>query len=132
MKKLFILLFPFIVFANEYIFAASWQDGFCATHPQKYECKDEYKYFTIHGLWPKNKNCHTNKKLKLPPPLWKNLKIYMPSNYLIKHEWKKHGICYSKDPIIYFSDNIYLIQQIIKILNYFLIKIKIKLYLNKN
>jgi ribonuclease T2 len=113
MKKLLFLLFPFLVFANQYIFSASWQKGFCKTTYAK-ECKytKNYDYFTIHGLWPKKKNCYGIKKFRLPKPLWIELKHYMPSTSLIHHEWKKHGTCYSKDPVVYFSDSLYLIQKI--------------------
>jgi len=111
MKKLLFLLLPFIVFAKEYIFAASWQDGYCAINHTR-ECNREYNYFTIHGLWPKKQNCNGVKHFRLPKPLWDSLKTYMPSSKLIYHEWRKHGRCYSKDPIVYFSDSLYLIQKI--------------------
>jgi len=113
MKKLLFLLLPFFLFANENILALSWQKSFCKIH-HKPECKysKHYDYFTIHGLWPKKKNCSGIKHFRLPKPLWENLKHYMPSTSLIKHEWRKHGTCYSKDPVIYFSDLLYLAQSV--------------------
>ena len=122
MKKLLFLLLPFLLFANENILALSWQKSFCKIHHTP-ECKysKNYDYFTIHGLWPKQKNCDGIQHFRLPKHLWSTLKKYMPSTKLIKHEWRKHGTCYSKDPIIYFSDTIYLTQTInnSKILEYF-------------
>ena len=114
MKKLFLSLFlPIALFASEAILALSWQKSFCKLHHTP-ECKysKNYDYFTIHGLWPKKQNCAGIKTFRLPKPLWESLKKYMPSTKLIKHEWRKHGTCYSKDPIIYFSDTLYLAQTI--------------------
>jgi len=122
MKKLLFLLLPFLLFANQVILALSWQKSFCKLHHYP-ECRysKNYDYFTIHGLWPKKQNCAGIKKFRLPKPLWQNLKHYMPSTKLIHHEWQKHGRCYSKDPIIYFSDALYLTQTInnSKILEFF-------------
>jgi len=122
MKKLLFLLLPLFLLSNQNILALSWQKSFCKLH-HKPECKysKDYDYFTIHGLWPKQKNCNGIKNFRLPKPLWQNLKHFMPSTKLIKHEWRKHGVCYSKDPIIYFSDTLYLTQTINNspILNFF-------------
>ena len=105
MKKLLLLLTPFILFASQAILALSWQKGFCKTH-YAYECKytKNYDYFTIHGLWPKKQNCYGTKVIRLPKSLYLELKEYMPSKKLMFHEWKKHGTCYSKKPVKYFSD----------------------------
>ena len=113
MKKLLFLLLPLFLLANEAILALSWQKSFCKLHNYP-ECKysKNYDYFTIHGLWPKKQNCNGVKHFRLPKPLWESLKKYMPSTKLIKHEWRKHGTCYSKDPVIYFSDTLYLAQTI--------------------
>jgi ribonuclease T2 len=117
MRKLLFLIVPFILFAKEYIFAASWQNGYCATH-QARECHKQYNYFTIHGLWPTKKNCNY-KPLKVAKNLWNTLKIYMPSTKLIYHEWKKHGRCYIGDANRYFADSIYLIKKINEIFGEF-------------
>jgi len=105
MKKLLFLLLPFLLLGNQNILALSWQKSFCKLH-NKPECKysKNFDYFTIHGLWPKQQNCRGVQNFRLPKPLWITLKKYMPSTKLIKHEWRKHGTCYSKDPIVYFSD----------------------------
>jgi ribonuclease T2 len=113
MKKLLLLLVPFILFASQAIFAVSWQKSFCKINHSP-ECKysKNYDYFTIHGLWPKKQNCNGIKHIRLPKPLWIELKNYMPSTRLIHHEWRKHGTCYTKDPNIYFSDMLFLIKTI--------------------
>jgi len=137
MKKLLFLLLPFMLFASEAILALSWQKSFCKlNHTPECRYSKNYDYFTIHGLWPKKKNCNGIKHFRLPKPLWENLKKYMPSTKLIHHEWRKHGTCYSQDPIIYFSDTLYLTQQInnSKILEFFRLnkgKIITKQALNK-
>jgi len=110
----YLLIFSFFItslFAD--IFAASYQKDFCKIHHTK-ECKfsKNWDYFTIHGLWPKKKNCSGIKHFRLSHNLWEELKIYMPSNYLKKHEWLKHGRCYTKEPEIYFKDMLILIKQV--------------------
>ena len=105
---------------DSYVFALSWQRGFCAGHPDKPECKAAKKQpymsanFTLHGLWPNKKSCGINygfcgeqKKVSggfcnYPPvPMdetaFKQLEIVMPSaaagTCLQRHEWYKHGTC---------------------------------------
>lgn len=100
------------IFANM-IFSASYQKDFCKVNYQK-ECKfsKNWDYFTIHGLWPKKQNCYGVKHFRLSRNLWDELKIYMPSNYLKKHEWMKHGRCYTNNPETYFKDMVILIKQL--------------------
>jgi ribonuclease I len=107
-----VMLFISSIFANM-IFSASYQKDFCKVNYQK-ECKfsKNWDYFTIHGLWPKKENCAGVKHFRLSKDLWNELKIYMPSNYLKKHEWAKHGRCYSHNPEVYFRDMVILIKQI--------------------
>ena len=104
-------LFISSLFAD--IFAASYQKDFCKVNYTK-ECRysKNWDYFTIHGLWPKKENCYGIKHFRLSSELWNALKIYMPSNYLKKHEWLKHGRCYSKNPEVYFRDMLILIKQV--------------------
>ena len=122
MKKLLFLLLPLFVLAQQLILALSWQKSFCKVHHIP-ECKytKNIDYFTIHGLWVKKTNCYGKLHFRLPKPLWKTLKKYMPSTKLIHHEWKKHGTCYSKNAITYFSDTLYLTQKVnnSKILDFF-------------
>jgi ribonuclease T2 len=106
------MLFVSSIFANM-IFSASYQKDFCKVNFQK-ECRfsKNWDYFTIHGLWPKKQNCAGIKHFRLSRDLWNELKIYMPSNYLKKHEWMKHGRCYTYNPEIYFKDMVILIKQV--------------------
>ena len=114
MKKIFLLLFPLFLLAKESaILALSWMNSYCAIN-KTYECRhrSEFSYnnFTIHGLWPKKMNCSYS-KLNLDRKFLKELQVYMPSKYLIKHEWKKHGSCFSKDPKEYFLTSIRLTKE---------------------
>ena len=113
MKKfLLLLLLPLLLLAEDYIFAISWEESFCQLHPERSECRKNYDYFTIHGLWPKKERCRGVQNFRLPNQLWQELKFYMPSTKLIKHEWRKHGVCYSREPEIYFRDSLKLIKEI--------------------
>lgn len=123
---------------KEYLLAISWQPAFCETHRSKSECEeqDEERYdadhFALHGLWPQpkgndycgvsnvNKNLDKNKAwsqlppLDLPEELYSDLVIVMPgvASYLQRHEWTKHGTCYSDNPEEYFRESIMLVEQL--------------------
>ncbi|NPA55768.1 MAG: hypothetical protein GXO40_05310 [Epsilonproteobacteria bacterium] len=99
MMKFIALLFPLLLFARDVIFSLSWQNSYCKIHHQV--C--DYNYFTIHGLWPKKMYCRGG-KFYLPRELFKEVRWYMPSVKLMKHEWNKHGKCYTSDATVYFSD----------------------------
>jgi len=122
MKKLIagFLLLSSMLFAvsTNNILALSWENTYCKFHPNKKECHRRSVYsldnFTIHGLWPKNKNyCHSKYKFKLSKLLKQTLVKYMPGAYygLAKHEWDKHGKCFGTDSETYFLTAIKLTQQ---------------------
>ena len=105
------------------LLAISWQNAFCQTHQNKRECRNvkpshySASHFALHGLWPQprsKQNCRGTQKVFLPKPLYQELLHVMPAakSGLHKHEWKKHGTCYGKNPEGYFSDSIHLINQI--------------------
>ncbi len=105
------------------LLAISWQNAFCQTHQNRRECRNvkpsaySASHFTLHGLWPQPRskvNCKGTRKVYLPKPLYQELLKVMPAakSGLHKHEWKKHGTCYGKDPEGYFKDSINLINQI--------------------
>lgn len=122
----------------EYLLAISWQPAFCQTHRSKIECEtqDETRYdasnFTLHGLWPQPKSniyCNVNNldksldkrklwgqlpKLDITSGTYENLIEVMPgvASYLQRHEWIKHGTCYSLTPEEYFAESILLVEQI--------------------
>ena len=117
---------------GEYLLALSWQPGFCSTHGSKKECKSadssdhSAKNLSLHGLWPQprdNAYCGVSdadktvdrrgrwdllKKLDLSTDTVKALNIAMPgyASALQRHEWIKHGTCYSKDAETYYKDSI--------------------------
>lgn len=121
-----------------YLLAVSWQPAFCQTHQQKDECRTQTeerfdaKYLSLHGLWPqprnntycgvssKNKSIDRNKhwnllpSLQLSNALFDDLLAVMPgvASYLQRHEWIKHGTCYSDSPETYYQDSLDLMNQL--------------------
>ncbi|NEX21374.1 ribonuclease I [Thiorhodococcus mannitoliphagus] len=111
----------------EYLLAASWQPGFCATAAGqgKPECRsqtsDRYDatHFSLHGLWPDDLDdaaifpCYCDRgspiecsfsqardtSLELSPVVMERLRVRMPGvqSGLHLHEWPKHGACYEDD-----------------------------------
>ena len=106
--------------SSKNVLALSWYNYFCKTHTFKKECKNRSKskyknQFVLHGLWPQprnNINCNKT-KLQLNIQTLNELKIYMPgvASNLHKHEWSKHGTCYSNNATKYFQDSISLTKE---------------------
>ena len=81
-----------------YVLSLSWSPEFCRSHPgdkNEPQCK-QHREFIVHGLWPE---CGTGGPQSCEgggqaDPIDKQ-KIYafMPSDFLIQHEWDKHGTC---------------------------------------
>ncbi|MEE9314009.1 MAG: ribonuclease [Rhizobiaceae bacterium] len=120
------------------VLAISWQAGFCETRPRLRECKSQksWRYdvthFSLHGLWPqprRNAYCgvseseiNKDKKrrwkrlegLSISSQLKQDLIRIMPGtrSYLHRHEWVKHGTCYSKSAETYFADSLILMDAI--------------------
>lgn len=123
---------------NEYLLAVSWQPSFCQRHQQKTECitqtetRFDATHLSLHGLWPQPRNdtyCNVSDteksidrqkqwaslpSLELPPALFDSLRIVMPgvASHLQRHEWIKHGTCYSDSPETYYRDSLTLMQQL--------------------
>ncbi len=123
---------------RDYLLALSWQPAFCQSNQQKIECRkqtaDRYDagHLTLHGLWPQPReniycNVGANDKKLDKRKMWDQLpalgltdKTYddlietMPGvvSYLHRHEWIKHGACYSTTPEEYFRESIMLIDQV--------------------
>jgi ribonuclease T2 len=82
---------------KNYTLSLSWSPEFCRSHPgnKESQCK-EHREFIVHGLWPE---CGTgnpqNCKGGGPVDAIDKEKIYayMPSDFLIQHEWDTHGTC---------------------------------------
>ncbi len=136
MKKLTLWLFllaSLIAAPIDGTLAVQWFPSVCKTHNYP-ACKRPLPFwlenFTLHGLWPKRQYCHVpirwkilDRKgawqkipLRLNPTLSELLLQYMPGSIsgLHKHEWVKHGSCYSDSPQLYFLDAISLVAQLNK------------------
>ena len=122
MKKLLMLLAlisSLFAVSQENILALTWLNSFCKVEKKKVCYTRTYRdysvqHFTLHGLWPKNRNyCHINYKFKLSPILWKVLEKYMPGakDGFARYEWRKHGTCFGTDANTYFLTAIKLAQQ---------------------
>lgn len=91
-----------------YVLSLSWSPEFCRSHPsQKNEmqCK-ENREFIVHGLWPQCKtdfprDCKDGGKANEIDK--QKIYAFMPSDYLIDHEWEKHGTCSGLDRSAYFD-----------------------------
>lgn len=121
-----------------YLLAISWQPAFCETHREKIECiqQTEERYdahhLTLHGLWPQPRNnvyCNVNSEhknldqqgnwaslpvLELNESTRAQLSKVMPgvASHLQRHEWIKHGSCYSETPETYYQHSLALLEQI--------------------
>lgn len=118
------------------VLAVSWQPAFCETKPDKVECRTQTadrfdaSNFTLHGLWPQPRRmayCNVGKsdvandkdgrwdqlpEVSLEPPTRTELDKVMPGtqSQLDRHEWTKHGTCYSQTPEEYFSESLALMR----------------------
>lgn len=123
---------------KEYLLALSWQPAFCQSHQSKEECstqtEDRYDatHLALHGLWPQPKNhtyCNVSETdrsidrrshwhlldpLNLSEKTLGDLLISMPgvASHLQRHEWIKHGTCYSDSAEVYYKDSLKLINKI--------------------
>ncbi len=80
-----------------YVLSLSWSPEFCRSHPNNKEsqCK-EHRTFVVHGLWPQcatdfPENCRDGGRADAIDP--QKIHVFMPSDFLIQHEWDKHGTC---------------------------------------
>ncbi|MBL4597429.1 MAG: ribonuclease [Rhizobiaceae bacterium] len=120
------------------ILAISWQPAFCESHSRKKECKSQTSerfdasHFTLHGLWPQPRSrsyCNVSQKdvqrdkqgkwmqisrLELSADLRTELQRVMPGyqSGLHRHEWIKHGGCYSDTAQKYFADSLILMEKL--------------------
>jgi len=91
-----------------YVLSLSWSPEFCRSHPsQKNEkqCK-ENREFIVHGLWPQcktgfPKNCKDGGEADQIDR--EKIHAFMPSDFLIAHEWEKHGSCTGLTRSAYFN-----------------------------
>lgn len=120
------------------VLAISWQPAFCERAKRRPECRTQKSgrydtsHFSLHGLWPQPGNrqyCNVNQRLietdkrrrwrDLPPlglskqtqrDLWR----IMPGSrsFLHRHEWIKHGTCYSNTPERYYRDSVAVMEAV--------------------
>ncbi|WP_282605976.1 ribonuclease T2 [Pelagibius sp. Alg239-R121] len=120
------------------LLAVSWQPAFCETRPDKKECRSQHEErfdasnFTLHGLWPQprdNVYCDVDSGMKRDDKdrRWDRLPLLdltagtrtelnkvMPgtASFLHRHEWVKHGTCYSEKPETYYRDSLRVMEQL--------------------
>lgn len=81
-----------------YVLTLSWSPEFCRSHPgnnDEPQCKQK-REFIVHGLWPEcGSGNPANCKGGGSADVIDKQKIYafMPSDFLIQHEWDTHGTC---------------------------------------
>jgi len=82
-----------------YVFTLSWSPEFCRSHPStaknEQQCKEK-REFIVHGLWPEcgSGNPSNCKKGGAADTIDKQrIYAFMPSDFLIQHEWDTHGTC---------------------------------------
>ena len=123
---------------TDYVLAINWQPAFCESAPRKRECKTQKEgrfdttNFSLHGLWPQPGNnvyCDVPKDQveldkqgqwrqlrveQINEYVWRDLQKIMPGTMssLHKHEWVKHGTCYSLSIDDYYSHSVWLVQRI--------------------
>jgi ribonuclease T2 len=121
-----------------YVLAASWQPAFCHVHRAKAECRLQTPerfdgaHFTLHGLWPQPREAiycgvshahrnaaETGRWRDLPPvelteATRADLDLVMPGTQsdLERHEWLKHGTCYSDTAEEYYIESLQLMNQL--------------------
>jgi ribonuclease T2 len=90
-----------------YTLSLSWSPEFCRSHPENKEpqCR-QYREFVVHGLWP---DCGTGSPeyCRAGGPAdaidKERIQNFMPSDFLIRHEWDKHGTCSGLARSAYFN-----------------------------
>jgi ribonuclease T2 len=123
---------PLLLGGPQYVLALSWQPAFCQLNADRSECRgqdanrSDARQLSLHGLWPdKVDYCGASADLEnaawrdLPEPklsggLRDSLAQAMPgmASGLHKHEWHKHGSCYSDSAEEYFAESLLLLEQV--------------------
>ena len=93
-----------------YVFSLSWSPEYCAGTQgggNSTQCNGGRQFgFVVHGLWPQNErgypqSCSSNSRVNKEMIL--RMLPIMPSEQLIRHEWKKHGTCSGLSASQYFE-----------------------------
>jgi ribonuclease T2 len=92
-----------------YVLSLSWSPEHCASPAgdgDHRQCGSTRRYaFIVHGLWPQfakgfPESCGTT---PLPVAVRDRMLDIMPSERLVRHEWRKHGTCSGLGPEEYFA-----------------------------
>lgn len=84
-----------------YVLSLSWSPSYCAAEgagADRQQCAAGRPYaFVVHGLWPQFERGYPSdcpaRRMRVPPALSASLLDIMPSEGLIRHEWRQHGTC---------------------------------------
>ena len=83
-----------------YLLSLSWSPEYCAGSPgggSSQQCGGGRQFgFVVHGLWPQYNRGYPQfcrNTSRVDDNLVEKLLPIMPSEQLIRHEWKKHGTC---------------------------------------
>ena len=120
------------------VLSVGWQPAFCEAHRRRPECESQTAdrfdavNFTLHGLWPQPRSleyCDVDADLeeadrsgrwdRLPPVeidanTADRLEQAMPgtASSLERHEWLRHGACYSRTAEEYFRESLQLLDEL--------------------
>ena len=95
-----------------YVLTLSWSPSYCEAEGEnanRQQCESRRPYaFVVHGLWPQYErgypeNCRTGAPLDVPREQLRDLYDLMPSAGLIRHQWRKHGVCAGLSQSDYFG-----------------------------
>lgn len=96
---------------DHYVLALSWSPTYCASRDptrEPLQCGlDADRTFIVHGLWPNTadaapSNCRTRHPAPTRAQVRSVLDI-MPSEGLVRYQWKKHGTCSGLTAADYFA-----------------------------
>ena len=87
-----------------YLLSLSWSPSYCAGlqrdgyDPQCHRRDGKRYSFVLHGLWPQfergwPQDCPSADKGFVPRPIANQMLDIMPSDKLVFHEYRKHGVC---------------------------------------
>ncbi len=94
-----------------YVLALSWSPSYCAAEGERANAQqcdgDRDLGFVVHGLWPQFANgwpefCDDDAPNPSRAEI-RSINDIMPSNGLIRHQWRKHGTCTGLPIDVYFD-----------------------------
>jgi ribonuclease T2 len=94
-----------------YVLALSWSPEHCASpagQRSSLQCEGPRRYgFIVHGLWPQFEKGYpadcADTPMRLSSARRKDILEIMPSEGLMRHEWRKHGTCSGLEAEHYFE-----------------------------